>query len=338
MYGLTANERSDRIVPDLGLDNKGGIDLSFGSRQFRIQLDLHLTPSIKNEKGQILKNLPKPGKSDDAELALAAAAHWTNLKKDLKAVTKKQITRLENMLCFQQRVTPSAFWQFFATHKLMRYLTQQLVWGVYPSRIVEARPTLIFRLTDEQLLVDAQDLPVTFDFSKDDQGFIGLVHPLAFPAGQITAWNALFSDYKIGQPILQLTRETYELTDAEKISGKIYRFSGLTVTTSQVRGFLASCGWIAEVEEDYTSTRLIRFVSCNYGQTSPINKASTAILDIAARFFSDTRSHYERGLKLEILSLKLEGNNSTELFEKTDPVMISELLRGPSLLLANPEL
>ena len=87
--------RKDRIVPDLGLDARGGRDLDFGPRQFRVLLDGQLNPVVREADGKPRGELPKPNAKDDAAKAEAAVAEWKLLKKQLKEVIKLQSPRLE---------------------------------------------------------------------------------------------------------------------------------------------------------------------------------------------------------------------------------------------------
>ena len=239
---LTPEELADRLAPDLDLDERGGLDIDFGERKFRAGFDEFLRPWVKDMTGQRLKDLPKPNKSDDAELSAAATARWGALKKDARAVASLQISRLENMLSSSRRTAPDVFWTFFASHPLIRHLAQRLVWGVYHDGNPSTAPATLFRVTDDLSLTDAQDEPISVDFSENAKGLIGLVHPLHLPAGGLDAWGALFGDYEISQPFAQLGRETFTMTDAEKASSELSRFDGVKVESPRLRGMPAK-GW-----------------------------------------------------------------------------------------------
>ena len=88
--GLSADALADRLAPDLGLDARGGLDLDFGIRRFRVDLDERLTPVLRDIAGKALKALPKPTEADDAERASAAAALWTTLKLQARRVAGLQ--------------------------------------------------------------------------------------------------------------------------------------------------------------------------------------------------------------------------------------------------------
>src|SRR5262249_48085118 len=173
---LSPEELADRLAPDLDLDERGGLDLDFGPRRFRAGFDEFLKPWVKDDKAVRLKDLPKPTKADDVDLAEAAAARGSALKKDARAIASPQLARLETMVATSRRVRPDVFWTFFAAHPLIRSLAQRLVWGLYDDAEVMSTPRLAFRVAEDLGLADAEDNSVTLDVSTEAAGLIGLVH------------------------------------------------------------------------------------------------------------------------------------------------------------------
>ncbi|AOF92311.1 DUF4132 domain-containing protein [Sinorhizobium sp. RAC02] len=326
---LTPEELADRLAPDLDLDDRGGMDLVFGERRFRVGFDEFLKPWAKDETGKRLKDLPKPNKSDDQELAGEATKRWSALKKDARAVASIQISRLENMLSHSRRVTPQVFWVFFASHPLIRHLTQRLVWGVYADLDPRTAPSTIFRVSDDLSVTDAQDDTLDLDFSAEASGVIGLIHPLHLPAGGLDAWGALFGDYEISQPFPQLGREIYELTEAEKNTNEIGRFDGLKVETPRLRG-MASRGWALGSPQDggciWWLERPVRFLD---GSTKD------AMFYFGEGIFTGGGDWEDKQQTLGKLTFEPPyGRNQSEgpKFGQLDPVTASEMLRGLALL------
>lgn len=326
---LTPEELADRLAPDLDLDERGGMDLVFGERRFRVGFDEFLKPWVKDETGKRLKDLPKPIKSDDQELAVEAGKRWSALKKDARAVASIQITRLENMLSHSRRVMPEVFWAFFASHPLIRHLTQRLVWGVYGDRDPRTAPTTIFRVSDDLSLTDAQDETLDLDFSAGATGMIGLVHPLHLPAGGLDAWGALFGDYEISQPFPQLGREIHELTDGEKDAREIVRFEGVKVETPRLRG-MGSRGWALGSPQDagciWWLERPVRFLD---------GKTHDVMFYFSDGIFTGGGDWEDKEQTLGKLSLEqpyARNSGGGRKFGELDPVTASEMLRGLVLL------
>ena len=328
---LTPEELSDRLAPDLDLDERGGLDLVFGERKFRAGFDEFLKPWVKDMTGARLKDLPKPNKSDDPELSKDASARWSGLKKDARAVASLQITRLENMLSTSRRVKREVFWAFFAAHPLIRHLAQRLVWGIYDDVDPRSAPTTIFRVSDDLSVTDAADDTLDIVFSDEEPGVIGLVHPLHLPDGGLDKWGALFGDYEIAQPFPQLGRETYVLTEAEKAASEIVRFEGVKVEAARIRG-MAAKGWpLGSPQDAGVISWIERPVVFSDG------KRETVSIDFEGGLFTGASEYEDKVQTLGKLSTYLGwyGRNrqaDARTFGELDPVTASEMLRGPSLL------
>ncbi|MGV1953624.1 WGR and DUF4132 domain-containing protein [Agrobacterium vitis] len=326
---LTPEELADRLAPDLDLDDRGGMDLIFGERRFRVGFDEFLKPWVKDETGKRLKDLPKPIKSDDQELAAEATKRWAALKKDARAISSLQITRLENMLSTSRRAAPEVFWTFFASHPLIRHLTQRLVWGVYADHDPSTAPTTIFRVSDDLSVTDAQDETLDLDFSAQATGFIGLVHPLHLPAGGLDAWGALFGDYEISQPFPQLGREIHQLLETERDTSEISRFEGLKVESPRLRG-MAARGWRLGAPQDsgciWWLERPVQF---------PDGSTHAAMFYFSDGIFTGGGDWEDKEQTLGKISLEqpyTRNKTSERKFGELDAVTASELLRGLALL------
>jgi hypothetical protein len=326
---LSSEELADRLVPDLDLDERGGLDLVFGERRFRAGFDEFLKPWVKDSTGQRLKDLPKPNNSDDPELSAAAVRRWSALKKDARAIASLQLIRLEAMLSTSRRIRPDVFWLFFAAHPLIRHLTQRLVWGVYADDDPRTAPTMIFRITDDLSASDAGDEALELDVSETAPGMIGLVHPLHLPAGGVDAWGALLSNYEIAQPFPQLEREIYELTDAEKAGFEIRRFEGIKVKATRIRS-IGSLGWrLGDPHDGGLVSSIERQVRLEDGAIK------TAMLDLAEGCLTTSGAPLDKPPKLGKLTLQGRHGAREYSFDQLDPVTASEMLRGPHLLVAS---
>jgi predicted DNA-binding WGR domain protein len=233
--GLTAAELADRLVPDLGLEDDGSLELDFGPRKFRVTFDETLKPAVLDDSGKRLPDLPKAKQSDDAEKAAASTATWKALKKDSKTVASSQLLRLELAMCAQRRWEPDAFDQFFVNHPLMIHLVRRLVWGAY-----DAKDNLVgtFRVAEDRSYADPKD----GKFELPDGAKIGLVHRLEMKQQDADTWGQVLGDYEIMQPFSQLSREAIRPTDDEKAATELVRVTGLTVPTGKVLG-LDNRGW-----------------------------------------------------------------------------------------------
>ncbi|MCP2164020.1 DUF4132 domain-containing protein [Goodfellowiella coeruleoviolacea] len=238
--GLTVEQLADRLVPDLGLDADGSLLLDYGPRRFVVGFDEQLNPYVTDENGQPRKSLPKPGARDDAELAPAAHARFTELKKAARKLVKEQLRRFEHAMIAERRWSVADFRTLLVAHPLLRHLVRRLVWIRYDG---DGQPGRAFRVAEDRTFADVED--TTVHLGDDD--LVGIAHPLHLGA-ELTAWAEVFADYEILQPFAQLDRETHQLTAEERTATSLTRFEGRTVRTTRVLG-LEHRGWQKEDAE-----------------------------------------------------------------------------------------
>jgi len=235
--GLTPEQLADRLVPDFGLGGELSLVLDYGPRQFTVGFDERLQPFVTAADGKPLKRLPKPGAQDDAEVAEAAAQRFSALKKDLRAVAKEQVRRLERAMAAGRIWTVPQFREYFADHPLMWHLARRLVWlATFEGKAAEGE-RFAFRLAEDRTLTDvgddACDLPAG--------ALIRLAHPVDL-GERLAAWAELLADYEILQPFEQLSRPVLAFTAEELRTGRLTRFEGASIAMGQMFGMLGS-GW-----------------------------------------------------------------------------------------------
>ncbi|MDA1364512.1 DUF4132 domain-containing protein [Glycomyces algeriensis] len=230
--GLTTEQLADRLVPDFGLDEEVSLVLDYGPRRFTVGFDEQLKPFVTAEDGRALKSLPRPGAQDDAETAKAAYERFSRLKKELAAVAKEQLRRLELAMVEGRTWTVPEFGEFFARHPVMRHLAARLVWLAETDG-----ETTGFRLAEDRTVTDVEDRGWTLP----DEALIRVAHPVAL-GDRLAAWEEVFTDYEILQPFPQLARPVMAFTDEESKTGRITRFDGATLKSGSVLG-LARQGW-----------------------------------------------------------------------------------------------
>ncbi len=314
--GFTRDELSDRLVPDLGLDEAGALKLDFGARHFFVGFDEALKPFVADANGVRLKDLPKPIKSDDADLANAAVERYKAIKKDAKAIASQQIARLEKAMVYGRRWSAADFKLFFLQHPLMQFMSRRLLWGVYQDqKFVQA-----FRVAEDLSLADSADNLYTLP--NDCQ--VGIAHVLEIPADVSLSFGEIFGDYTILQPFRQLARETYVLTSAEAASSSFTRFANKSVATVSVMGLMskgwerdgaADGGWVGE-----------------FSRAIPDGLIATLRIDPGTIIGDPTYEPYQ---KLVEVSLRKSGSwldKDKVLFGQLSPVLASEMIRDLDLL------
>jgi len=248
MRDLTPDELEDRLAPDLGLDERGTLRLDFGPRAFVVGFDEALKPSVREldadgQPGKRLSDLPKPKKTDDADLAKAATDRFKRLKKDARTIAAQQVMRLETAMCTRRRWTPEVFRQCLADHPLLRHLVQRLIWAVYDvqdERNTGDEVRAFFRVAEDGTYTTAGDDRFEIPGGKNIR--IGIPHALELPEADAVAFGQLFADYELLQPFVQMGRDAYTLTEEEKSACLLTRWEGVSVPSGRVRG-LVNRGW-----------------------------------------------------------------------------------------------
>lgn len=230
--GLTGEQLSDRLVPDLGLDADGSTVIDYGTRRFTVGFDEQLKPYVLDEEGRRLKDLPRPGTKDEAELATDERKRFMALKKDVRTIASDQVRRLEAAMVDGRSWTGAEFRQLFVDHPLVWHLVRRLVWLAEADGEVTS-----FRVAEDRTYADVEDEAVKFG----DDASITLAHPLHLE-GDLAAWSELFADYEIVQPFPQLGRPVLAATEEEAAGARLTRFEGFTVPVGKLLG-LQKRGW-----------------------------------------------------------------------------------------------
>ncbi|ARU04890.1 hypothetical protein CCO03_09535 [Comamonas serinivorans] len=275
--GMSMEELADCTLPDLGFDSQSRQRLDFGPRQFEVLLDEQLqirlrecappvgaaqpTKASRAKAGQWLKTLPKPRLTDDADLAAQAKRQLKDVQTQLKALSRRQLQRMEAAMCQERRWTLASFRANLVEHPLARVLTQRLIFGVYPAASSVASsesvvtPIALFRVAEDGTPANAQDDPVSWDdlaaLTDADSACIGMVHPLALAAMadgavQGQAFASQLADYELLQPFEQLGREVAHLPEALLDTRVLPTWDGRQLGTGSIMG-LVSQGWQRQV-------------------------------------------------------------------------------------------
>lgn len=233
--GISREELEDRIVPNLGFGEDLSQTFDYGPRHFRVVLTPTLELSITDETGKKLKNLPAPGKRDDEEKARAASDAFKSLKKQLKTVTANQKLRLEQALGALRLWSVPRWQELFVKNPVMHQFAIGLIWGRYEDgRLAET-----FRYMEDGSFntVDEEE------YTLPEDGLIGLAHPIELSEEDLAAWKEQLSDYEVTQPIPQLERQIYRVTEEEREATELARFGGILISGLSLSGRLQGLGW-----------------------------------------------------------------------------------------------
>lgn len=241
--GISSAELADRIVPDLGFDENVQRIFDYGERVFTVTLTPSLNLEVYDAGGKKLKNLPAPAKKDDAVKAAEAYAAFKEMKKEIKAAITSQKTRLEYALSAKREWSVEAWKNLFVKNPLMHPFAMGLIWGIYNEN---GNLTQSFRYMEDGSFT-TQDAE---EYILPDQARISLVHPVELIDEVKAAWKEQLADYEITQPIEQLDRAVYRVTEEEADKKSMERFGGYLVNDFTLGSKLADFGWYRGSVED----------------------------------------------------------------------------------------
>lgn len=233
--GISKAELEDKIVPGLGFGEDLSRTFDYGTRTFTVYLTPALELEVFDMDQKRLKTVPAPGKRDEEEKASASYAEFKQLKKQLKTVVTNQKLRLEQALTAERLWKTDQWETLFVKNPVMHQFAIGLIWGLYENGILKDTFRYMedgsFNTVDE----DEYELPA--------EGMIGLVHPVEITKEEISAWKEQLSDYEVIQPISQLDREIFIVTDEEKEKTELVRFGGKILNGLSLSGKLQGMGW-----------------------------------------------------------------------------------------------
>lgn len=234
--GITVDELSDKIVPDLGFNENMERIFDYGSRKFKVYISPTLEIEIYDENEKKLKNIPSPAKKDDEQKAKTAYEEFKQMKKQIKTIVSVQKARLETALSVERKWSIENWNNLFVKNPIMHQFAISLIWGFYENEnLIET-----FRyMEDGSFNTEDEE-----EFQMPQQGKIGLVHPIELSKQSIENWHQQLEDYEITQSIEQLDREVFKVMEEEKNQKSLERFGGYIMNGLTLSGKLIPNNWV----------------------------------------------------------------------------------------------
>jgi hypothetical protein len=241
--GWTLDELADRTIPTAGFAGDGVLELPYGDRVFTARLLPDLTVHLSDPDGKVVKSLPQPRQSDDAELAKESKKTLAAARKELKDIARLQHDRLYEALCTGRTWLAGDWQEHLAAHPVIRHQIQRLVWVARPP---EGEELVTFRLLEDGTLTDVDDEPVELDPTWR----VSLAHQTTLPAHDTEGWSAHLADYEVSPLFQQFGKEVYELPAELRHESQVAEFTGHVLEAFQLRGRALKLGWSRGPVED----------------------------------------------------------------------------------------
>ena len=259
--GWTLDELADRTIPDAGfarqtdennepIGDDACLELDYGPRKFSVRLDDELEPVITREDGKTVKSPPVPAKDDDEEKAKAAKKAFSEAKKVVKDVVKRQAERFYEAVCTQRSWQFDDWSRYLNQHPIVSRLCGRLIWAAFekPADGEDSDGRLLgcFRPLADGTLTNETDDEAQFDANC----VVRLAHTANLPAELQAAWTQHLKDYDVDPLFVQFGRETFKLPEAARNETDLADFAGHQITTFKLRGKATKLGFIRGDAED----------------------------------------------------------------------------------------
>jgi hypothetical protein len=201
-----------------------------------------LTVELHDPDGKVIKALPAPRQTDDADQAKESKKAFSAAKKDLKSIATLQAQRLYEAMC-TERSWPAEDWN--------RYLLRHPVAGPAVRRLVWIAPSgdggsVVFRPLDDGSLTDVDDN----DVELPEETRVKLAHDSVLSADEVAQWTAHLADYEVTPLFQQLGRGVHAITPQLRSKRELTDFTGHMLEAFALRGRATKLGYVRGQTED----------------------------------------------------------------------------------------
>ena len=231
--GVTIHEIEDMAVDDYDLV-EGKRDYEFDGYKAIVEI----TGAGKSTVNWF-KPDGTPQKAIPAFVKEKYAAKLKRIKDTIKQIdlsTGAQRDRMDRMLKSNRTLTTQSFHEFYLQHGLMSWITKKIVWVIQTA---DEKTSAYYH--NGNWINNKGDICFT---QLPADAVISLWHPVFETVEAVKAWRECMLDKKITQPVKQVFREVYILTDAE-INTRTYsnRMAAHILKQHQFNSLAKSRGW-----------------------------------------------------------------------------------------------
>jgi Domain of unknown function (DUF4132) len=240
--GWTVDELADRTIPTAGFDDDGVLELPYGPRTFTAVLRPDLTVELRDPDGKVIKALPAPRQSDDAERAKESKKTFSAAKRELKSIATLQAQRLYEAMCTERSWSAEDWHRYLLRHPVVGPAVRRLVW-VAPS---DHGGSMVFRPLDDGSLTDVDDN----DVDLPDGARVKVAHDSVLSPDEIAQWSAHLADYEVTPLFQQLGRGVHAITPEMRSKRELTDFTGCLLRAFALRGRVGKLGYTRGQSED----------------------------------------------------------------------------------------
>jgi hypothetical protein len=225
------DDLAERLVPSLGLDERGRVRLDYGGRAFFARLGTALELQVLDDENNRLAKLPGVKKSDDEAKAKEAKAVMKALGRDARRLVSRVTARMQTALRTQKRWPAPVFELLVVRHPVVGSVARGLVWMAFDGD----RAVTTFHVVEDRTFADVHGKRFELAIGHE----VAVAHPALVDVETWSSWARVIGEYEIIQPIPQLAWPVVRLSPAELASTELRRFFGVELSSDR----LASIGW-----------------------------------------------------------------------------------------------
>lgn len=231
LAGVDVATLEDRSLPDFGLDQEGCLEVvlePYCATLCATALETKLT--WRNTNAKELKSVPKQVRDDHPETLKSLKSK----QKDVENARRSTVARLEASWIDGLDWNLDEWRKLFEHHPVRRQITHSLIWQLTSGE------NTISGLPGEAGWVG----PDGGQIKLPERARISLWHPLNSDPGTVTSWRRSIRKAGVTQPIKQVYREVYVLTEAERQT-EVYsnRFAAHILRQHQFKALCDARGW-----------------------------------------------------------------------------------------------
>src|SRR5262249_32311657 len=240
--GWTVDELADRTIPTAGFDDDGVLELPYGPRTFTAVLRPDLTVQLLDPDGKLIKALPAPRQSDDADRAKESKKAFSAAKKELKSIATLQTQRLYEAMCTQRSWSAEDWGRYLLRHPVVGPAVRRIVW----TATSDDGGSMVFRPLDDGSLTDADDNEVDLPARSP----VKVAHDSVLSPDEVAQWSAHLADYEVTPLFQQFGRGVHAITPQMRQKREITDFTGYVLEAFALRGRAGKLGYTRGQTED----------------------------------------------------------------------------------------
>lgn len=195
MRGTDAEALRDNVLANFGLDENGKRSLDIGNTTIEVSMNPDLSLSLYDtEAGKAVKSIPKKGA--DPQKFDVASAELSDMKKNLKKVTKSRKDLLLSLFISGRKRKADSWQQSYVKNPVLHKIAELIIW-------CQKKDT--FTLSKDGY-IDCNGNPYQLQENVD----VAVAHPISMKPEEIRAWQHYFTSHELKQPFEQVWEPVYD--------------------------------------------------------------------------------------------------------------------------------